>query len=135
MGAEGVLEDLQPAVVEHLGQRRGLAQVAFLQGLGVVVQLAVVAHAVQVGVAALQPGAEAIAVDQLADLLLQGLGVAGKVLQGCHGRRLGPGGWTSMMAPAIPQQQMQGNGEGESAAGAAAQGWAGEEVPGVPGGA
>ncbi|MNF01488.1 hypothetical protein D3C80_2004810 [compost metagenome] len=79
-----MLDDFQRVVVADLVERHRLAQVAVLHVLGVVVQLAVAAHLMRVGVALLQPGAELALCQQIADLGDQGFGVAGEVLQDSH---------------------------------------------------
>ena len=84
VGAERVLHHLQLAVVDHLAQRHRFPQMPVLERLDVVVQLAIVAHAVGLAVLVGQQRAQPILLDQRAHLRLQVFRVTGEVLQRFH---------------------------------------------------
>ena len=97
MRAQRVFDHLQLAVIQHLAQRHRLAQVTLLDGLHVVVELAVVAHRIGLGVALADRFAQLARVQQLAGALLQVFGIAIQVFQRKHGP-LGGTGQAAMMA-------------------------------------
>ena len=84
VGAQRVLHHLQLAVVDHLAQRHRFSQMPVLQRLHVVVQLAIVAHRVELAVPVGQYRAQPILFDQRAHLRLQVFRITDEVLQCFH---------------------------------------------------
>ena len=82
VGAEGLVDGLQRAVVAHLGEGRRGAQEAVAERGHIVVERGIAAQAVGVRVALLQPGAEAAGGEGLGGLGADGFGVAQQVGQG-----------------------------------------------------
>ena len=105
-----MLVDLQAVVEPHLREQRRVAQVALLQRHRVLIERAVVAHGVRLGVAAREVGGQAPFGDGSAHVVEHGLGVAaeerqrelGRRLRLVHGRAASSASMTSRTRCALP---------------------------------
>ncbi|MCY1394929.1 hypothetical protein D9M71_98570 [compost metagenome] len=87
MQAQRAVRQVQAVVEQYLVQVGRIAQVLLLQGQRIGVQGLVALHRMALGVALLQIRTQAILLDHLAYLILQGLGVSLQVFKRDHGER------------------------------------------------